>query len=483
MSRIRFVGGTITKTTGGNHNIYSEGNIVYNSGKTVTETSDVGITYGEPKDIPERKNQDFDITFELDKSENTIVPFGVLDFKENPENPFFCFKYKLSKSKIDSLSFQIMDENDAVIYQMTSLKAVIVKASKKTEVLFEAKKPTQGPLLSKVWDFQKIYNQYALSEPSDYTNEGEYLIHWDGFDDNDIYDSTRFNGKNLKAKIIATKGGRQKSLIVDFSTKYSEVDWTDVKIDKKTKRIDVTLRVNLKDGGSEGLSCWPNTRNFNPPHTKSEICDWDKIPVSEIMSGKPIIKSRTKSFSDLEKLAIEGLNYHWGRNKNHAVGKSISVNGELFEVYVNSINVENNAIKSPSIKYLTNESPGRSRNWELSRILYYNVGYLKYSKRWYFVNDTESDSDFKHTSGHEIGHEILLAYGGHTYSKSHKGSSTIVTQSPLGDYLYPQRGEIDLMIYYVDDKMHPYPMDYNIRGIAAEKDVLSILWLTKIKIS
>ena len=48
MSRVRIVGGTITKTTGGDHNIYSEGNIVYNSGKAITETSDERITYGEP---------------------------------------------------------------------------------------------------------------------------------------------------------------------------------------------------------------------------------------------------------------------------------------------------------------------------------------------------------------------------------------------------------------------------------------------------
>lgn len=48
MSRIRIVGGTITKTTVGDHNIYSDGNIVYSSGKAITETSDVGITYGEP---------------------------------------------------------------------------------------------------------------------------------------------------------------------------------------------------------------------------------------------------------------------------------------------------------------------------------------------------------------------------------------------------------------------------------------------------
>ncbi|MET3027815.1 hypothetical protein ABXT06_14145 [Flavobacterium sp. UW10123] len=52
MSRIRIVGGTITKTTGGDHNIYSEGNIVYNSGTSVSLTSDAGISYGEPKAPP-----------------------------------------------------------------------------------------------------------------------------------------------------------------------------------------------------------------------------------------------------------------------------------------------------------------------------------------------------------------------------------------------------------------------------------------------
>ncbi|MEZ0129152.1 hypothetical protein AB9T88_04980, partial [Flavobacterium sp. LBUM151] len=52
MSRIRIVGGTITKTTVGDHNIYSEGNIVYTSGKAITETSDAGIVYGDPKSPP-----------------------------------------------------------------------------------------------------------------------------------------------------------------------------------------------------------------------------------------------------------------------------------------------------------------------------------------------------------------------------------------------------------------------------------------------
>ena len=53
MSRIRIVGGTITKTTEGAHHMYSEENIVFNSGKTITEAGEEnGIVFGEPKDAP-----------------------------------------------------------------------------------------------------------------------------------------------------------------------------------------------------------------------------------------------------------------------------------------------------------------------------------------------------------------------------------------------------------------------------------------------
>ena len=50
MSRIRNVGGTITKTTGGDHKIYSEGNIVQNAGGTITETGkEKGVSFGKPE--------------------------------------------------------------------------------------------------------------------------------------------------------------------------------------------------------------------------------------------------------------------------------------------------------------------------------------------------------------------------------------------------------------------------------------------------
>jgi len=50
--RRRFVKGTITKTTGGNHNMYSNGNIVTNAGGFIRETADGEIIYGDPVDAP-----------------------------------------------------------------------------------------------------------------------------------------------------------------------------------------------------------------------------------------------------------------------------------------------------------------------------------------------------------------------------------------------------------------------------------------------
>ncbi len=79
-------------------------------------------------------------------------------------------------------------------------------------------------------------------------------------------------------------------------------------------------------------------------------------------------------------------------------------------------------------------------------------------------------------SAHEIGHEVLLQYGGHKYSKSHKGSTTIITQETLPTLpLIPTTGEIDLMKYYQDY--------YDIsKTVISEFDLLKLIWLTKIKV-
>lgn len=494
MSRTRIVKGKITEITGGTSRIYGN-RIIINSGGSIDYFAP-NYTYGDPGEPPVSKyaKHDFDIKLELDTNQETIVPFGIADFQNNEENQFFRFKYTLEKSDIDEFYLDIISENGDYLYTHNCLKPAIIDNEYK-EPFFKTEKTSKIPMNSAL-----IPEGSPDFEPKDYTAMGTYTLSWDGFDKDGIYDSTRFNNKDLKAKITAIKNGRRKSIVVDFSTKYSQVEWADVKIDKNTKCIDVTLRVNLRDGGAEGLSCWNNPRNFNPPHTKSEICDWDKIPEEEINPDLPIIKTRTRSFSDLEKLAIEGLNYHWGRNKNHFIAKNVKINGEDFEVYMNAENLKEKAIGSIDLAYNTNGNWMRSGNPGsikdplsaagnvISRqAICYNVGYIYYldwyefykGKKWNYRLDTNEDIDFKFTSAHEVGHEILKKYEGTFYSYGHKGSVNSVFQYQYDNAPeYPKDSEIDIMPYY--------PISPNLslfkNYAASEKDVLGLVWLTKIEI-
>nr|WP_198530109.1 hypothetical protein [Flavobacterium sp. Root935] len=504
---------TIYRKSKGNYEQHEEVEIftkkyTSNVGGKASMTASGQTYFGKPEIYSGSQKLDFELDLKLDKEEETVVPFGILDFKNNPENPFFNFKYTLKNSDIDSLDFKITDENNEVIYQMGYLKPVIILAQKKPLILFEAKKTTQGPLISKTWGYQKLFAPYVLSEP-DYTKRGEYHLNWDGFDNDEIYDSTKFAGKKLKAQIIATKEGKVKTKEIEFEVSYKEVDWVDVIINRNTKRIDVTLRVNLTDGGENGLTC--QTINANMYGTPARtVCDWDKIPPSVLNPNNPVIKSRTRSFSDLEKLALDGLNYHWGRNRNHAVAKNININGDLFELYINTFNVKENTMNTVKLTYNTNNDWMRSGNPSKVRDVVstfgklvsgeriaYNIGYLnnvdwyEISKQNWYYSDAKKykvDENFSDTSAHEIGHTILQAYGGTEYSYTHAGTSDITQRvikiSDGGKSYFNElrtKGEINLMYYYEDEPWSGN-RDYA-KYAASEEDVLSLLWLTKIKVS
>jgi hypothetical protein len=439
--------------------------------KFETPTNNTPLKVGTPEVNTKNyeKVYDFDMTFALDKEEKTVVPFGIKDFENNIENPFFSFKYSLTKAKIDSLDFQIIDDANNLVYSMTHLKTVIVDVKKKAIVLFEAKKPKQGPLVSKTWDYQEAYKQHALFEPADYTQVGEYFIHWDGFDNEGIYDSTRFNGKTLTAKITAKKDGMSLSKEVKFTTQYSQVQWTDVKVNRNAKRIDVTLRVNLYDGGAKGLECntfkmdeenSSETFTTNQPDPYKNVtvktCDWDKIPQIVLGSfNEPIIKERTKTFEQLRDLAIEGLAHYWGRNAKRS--KNVILDGVTFEVFVNALNLQDKSKTMDDIPlvYHTNGDWGRSGNpaspvfntipdTGIIQQLSYNAGYIHRDWEkdprglggWRYQTEIESYdplkydgiTQFKETAAHEIGHEILYAYYGNNFSWQHKGSSYYLPQ-------------------------------------------------------
>lgn len=510
MSRTRIVKGKYTKIIGENYNISAEGNISYNAMNEVRNNGiDKGVFYGNYEKLGSEISDDFDIKFSLrrDKTYTTIVPFGILDYSGNYENSNFVFDYSLMLGNIDSLEFKILNEDGTTLYAITNLPEVVV-STRKLPLLAEdlvKNKPQYNPLKPVItWDWKSLFDPYNTVS-SDYTKIGSYVIFWDGFDNNDVYDSVKLNNKKLKAVIIAKKKGIEKTAEVEFTTKYKEVDWVDVKIDRKNKKIDTTLRVNLKDGGEEGLSCSTTTINSNDYEEASQrlgidnpikdskitFCDWDKISKEALnYFKKEPLKIRTKNFEELSNLALEGINHYWSRTYQRTNNKGTEIHGEKWEIIVNVMQ-DDTGMVAPDIIYFTNSKNttfNRSHNCELHRELYYKVGYTLYpdskndsTKGWYYRETDMADLIFKETAAHEIGHQLLFEYGGRNYTYSHKGTSgpTWIQQDPLPGTKYPSKPEeIDLMKYAEENE----PQDYHERLVLSQEDSLSIIWLTKLKI-
>lgn len=295
-------------------------------------------------------------------------------------------------------------------------------------------------------------------------------VDWDGFV-NDVYESKKFTSKdgvNFRVKGYAFDK-EQCSHTKNIKFEYKNKDWIDIVINKKSLKVDVTLRINIKDSGDFGI------------HTS-----WRRIPELAIKrSGKPPIKTRILTFDQLKKIALEGMNYYWSRNNSHPVGKSVLINGQEYQFTVNCINATASHMPSMPIIFASNWSPGRSCNWELSRKTYYNIGYIEFQKfsgnsnnsTWEYWDKPLADNMFKHTFSHEMGHEILLAYGGQMYSKKHKGSSSVL-QSPVEGTKYPRTGEIDLM-KYADESERRYDLKlFYERSVAAAEDVASLIHIS-----
>ena len=388
----------------------------------------------------------------------------------------------MSSNDIDKLTLDIIDENDKIIYREINLPEIIISASKKENVKTSLEKGLKKFLKregkpSRIWEWMEVYRDFAISK-NDYTKPGHYILFWNGFDSEGIYDSSIFDKKTFRARLTGIKGEKKKTAEVSFRTEYAEVNWVDVRIDQNNKRIDTTLRVNLKDGGAEGLSPQEQSNIYEPAYTQT-IYPWDKIPQKDIKKyKKEPIKERTKSFEELRDMALEGINKHWSRHAGN-IGEGVQIGENFYEVFVNAEQNEKGMV-APRIIYFTNSENNnfnRSHNWFLSRKLFYKVGYVK-ENIWNYIDENKALLDFQETSAHEIGHKLLEDYGGKTYSYKHKGSSTW-GQSPLKGTTYPKTGEIDLMKYTDEDFL---PKDFYERVVLSKEDVIGILWLTKINI-
>ena len=147
----------------------------------------------------------------------------------------------------------------------------------------------------------------------------------------------------------------------------------DVYINKKTSYIYITLRVNMIDGGTYGLDT-----------------GWRRVPKSVIKFTQPL-QHRTLSFTQLKKMAIEGMNYHWSRNNKNSSAQNILLDGKKYEVTINSIESATNSMPAMPLMFASNWMSMRSCNWELSRKTYYNTGYIEFQT----ISGNPNDSDWE----------------------------------------------------------------------------------------
>jgi hypothetical protein len=159
--------------------------------------------------------------------------------------------------------------------------------------------------------------------------------------------------------------------------------------------------VNFKDGGAKGLedktfyieeetSGETFTTDQPDPFKNIKSVTISHSPPKEILKsiGKPAIKTRTKTFKELQDLAIAGLAHYWGRNSSR--GKNVMLDGVAFEVFVNAVNLQNKSktMYDIPIVYHTNGDWGRSGNpaspitntfpdTGIVQQLSYSAGYIK----------------------------------------------------------------------------------------------------------
>lgn len=496
---IKISGGKIQEIAKSDYVVYAD-TIQSNAGKSVIEHSNDGIIFGEPEKPPVKEAKDFDIKIELLKKENTLLPLGIPDYKGKLENKFLRFKITISGKGVNQWQLDIK-KDDKIIYTGYSASGEL----KTVEIKGESKNKSEGGSKSDI-----------VQKNERFWPAGEYDIVWDGFDKQGIYNSKLLTDKG---SFIATIKGQaefrfKEARTAPFHFKYDKVNWVDLVIDRTNKRMDVTLRVDLRDGGAKGIELVKMGGVTDPNKVKYA---WEDIPASEIAGKKrEPVKSRIRDFEQLKKLTLFGLKEYWSRNKanrnNPDIGKNVMIDNEPYDVFVNPVISETNTLNQVDLIFNTNGDWYRSGNPGVMAKLSYNVGYIKYSNGWGYQEVADEDVEFAFTAAHEIGHPILLAYRGYGYSWQHKGSSylfpqdakptsdkslikrawndgTHVDQYPgiAGEY-YPEEGEIDLMKYYsqkIDAKTGdriPVISKFG-RSIAASEDVIGLLWLTKLEIS
>lgn len=394
----------------------------------------ITFDYVKPEEVqPTQSKNTFEVKATLEKEENKkgFVPLGIPAFGGTLEKGTIDFSYEIKGDSAQELILQIRDGN------------------------------------------KEIYKE-EIKNGDNRLTEGKHNWQWNGFDNDNVLDTKLLTSQKLNLYITAkSNSGETAHSIVDFKLSYKKVNWVDVKINNKDLEIWVNLRVNLRNGGAKGL-------NRGNSVSKSALSFYGKHPLSK----------QNKSYEELRELAFYGINRYWSRNK-HNIGLGVTINSQCYEV-TTCADFDEKGMIAPKIAFFTNKANTRfnsSRNWFLSRCLFYRIGYVQYSDLkndplnftdgWVYIMEEDAIMDFMETAAHELGHQLLAEYSGILRSYNHKGSSTLISQAPLKGTIYPKNGEIDLMKYVEQNQV---PADFYDRVILAEEDLLGALWLSKMEI-
>lgn len=368
---------------------------------------------------------------------NTITPFAVPDYKEiksGRTNNSEHLTFEINAQKINASDLSVS------IFSGTTL------------VYSRPLKPTKTPNSPIPWK-------------------------WDGFNRQGVFDSKLLKKTPLTIQLHNRNNGNKPVHKLELRAKPAEADWVDIKIDRTKLAIDVELRANIKDGRSKGVGEFP-------PQEVQDLPGYQNLPATSPKRNK---HHQLKGFVALRQLAFDGIRRYWGRNLNMP-------KNQTYALRVNPVHATTNAMDDIELVYNTNgdylrsSNPGSVRGFYslfanvLPERIVYNVGWVEYSNGWGYQPQMDADRAFSETSAHEIGHEILSAYGGDKYSYSHRDSSYIVPQDPKpvakGGLMYPAAGEIDLMRYYNDRSK---PANFYARVIASEVDAKSLIWLSRVQ--
>ena len=232
---------------------------------------------------------------------------------------------------------------------------------------------------------------------------------------------------SLRTAVLTTPSNEQgKSLSIDWTGgksgnsaqfgQSSGVRWASATIDSSTHTINISLKLNF--------SKYPDMTS----EQTNQLFGMVRSGVEQFWNGNLDLNGETWQIKTTTSLSKEGM---------------------PMDVHFNS---------SKELKRSVNSGIGAGD-------LYYNAGFFDGRGR-------DGELNFKITSAHEIGHEIVQKN-----SWGHKGTSTWYGDIKSSAPQYPKDGPIDLMRYY-NGTIKSYDDLYN-RTRAAREDVMNLLFMSK----